>query len=1373
MGSSVSVGSLSAERLALFSEEKKMPSFITEVIREKSISGSVALSLSQFDVKRMTKSETEAGLLWQRVAEIHRKARAQAFDPVNSVVEYQHTSNFKKERQKLGDEPPSPDAFHLPYYLWNNEFFVGRDDRLRQIQQSMFSRKDRLNMFAVTGFGGIGKSSLVGTYAEEAYFSYRKYDYVLFMNADTQESLRDSYINMALQQMKIVSARDEKDLIQIVKYVRKWFMQEKKWLLVIDNLDSDACFQILVNCMIGTEMEGSGKPFLPPEQSSGHVLFTSRRSHHSFFEQEKFVGNIILENLPIGASCKLLLMRSSDEENRITSLNVDDALVDVEESSPKEYGAMYSICSEDGLNGLPLALEQAAVYIRNKKVKFSAYLAEFKKYFSKCMAESDADEGQQTIQTTYDMNLQRLSPNELEVLLLMSLLRPERITEQLLASLAPSIIDTEDREEKGKRTLRPWDKLKEKEREKYNLLISGLTRYSLIAVGTELTLQGTIASMHRILQLVLLEKYSEYNSQMTVVVIERLSRLFGFKEIQLQRLQSSAITQTTTCLPHIKCAIEHAETSTEQPLSVETLTRIARLLDKSGCILNATQADYKNALVLHYRSLTIKCEKIFRNVLPLARPKPRGDSHEDAYKKQVKNAKSSIDTRIALVQYSNKLESDAKNKFLQKMKAYESQLKMCPNHVDVAITLSCIGDAILNQGDCSNALLFYWDALQMQLFEQNSKAKCDVTEVARAHTNVGSALIAAGFASSAINFFQETLELYKKEFGAEFIHEDIASVLSNKAAAHGTLGGAGNKMEAIECLTKSLAIQYKLNDKGRQSVHPTLAKTLHNLGIAHLENREWTHARHYLHKSLAMKHTIYGKKSSHPSISITMTELGSLYGHLYDWKMAKSYTLNALMMNLNIHGDQHKSMQQVYLYEALGDCGFKLHEYEQAASNYLAAVNVERNLTNAAYNSHIAYVSRKLADYGYINCNEPYKAIDLAREVLDWEVHACSDKDVVRVINYPCTIEVLDCLKMLVRAFNKASNFNASTEYINHALRIERKLFPKLSDKDTYHECQIDTMEVLGDVVVGNGDLKKGTTLYSHALQEKIKNISKIPGGEDDGPQLPYCRNYQWIRSSYVDKVGGITDERCRQILGKLGWIAETMQDYKKCIEFYEHSLKMAITLKTHDVVERLLSKLLAVTTQIEDHSASVYYSKITLKFYLLMQGKGGGKFESLLSQEGDDFFPSNRTSTDFDNPKIADMLMLVGECLMKVNEREEAYEYFCKATSMDKRLHRDGKQEKSEMVKKLDRVSQFYETVGDADSAIDTAWEAQVLDTASKSRIEYMPKGVLTRKDVAKLLLQYGDREAQYRCQLTMGLTTTASKHHKVKGKRKNVTFH
>ena len=94
-------------------------------------------------------------------------------------------------------------------------------------------------------------------------------------------------------------------------------------------------------------------------------------------------------------------------------------------------------------------------------------------------------------------------------------------------------------------------------------------------------------------------------------------------------------------------------------------------------------------------------------------------------------------------------------------------------------------------------------------------------------------------------------------------------------------------------------------------------------------------------------------------------------------------------------------------------------------------------------------------------------------------------------------------------------------------------------------------------------------------------------------------------------------------------------------------------------------------------------------------------------------------------------------------------------------------------MVKKLDRVSQFYETVGDADSAIDTAWEAQVLDTASKSRIEYMPKGVLTRKDVAKLLLQYGDREAQYRCQLTMGLTTTASKHHKVKGKRKNVTFH
>ena len=219
-----------------------------------------------------------------------------------------------------------PAIWNVPYH--RNPAFTGRETHLREVRQSLHANQKTSIVQSITGLGGIGKTHLA---LEYTFRHCSDYDVVWWLRSERPDVLLSDFIQFA--SAAHLPEADGADLTAMARGVSRWFNQNDNWLLVFDNVEKPNDIVDYV-----------------PTTLRGHVLVTSR-----FTDWSRFGTTITVERFTCKEAIDYIVMSGATQDrNKAGNL-------------------------AEHLGYLPLALEQAAAFIRSSKLDVSEYLDLFER----------------------------------------------------------------------------------------------------------------------------------------------------------------------------------------------------------------------------------------------------------------------------------------------------------------------------------------------------------------------------------------------------------------------------------------------------------------------------------------------------------------------------------------------------------------------------------------------------------------------------------------------------------------------------------------------------------------------------------------------------------------------------------------------------------------------------------------------------------------------------------------------------------------------------------------------------------------------------------------------------------------------------------
>jgi len=362
------------------------------------------------------------------------------------------------------------DKFIVPYQ--RNPHFKGRSHLLTKLHDKLCETiPDQYNhRVALYGLGGVGKTQL----ALEYVYTHREngtYDRVYWVSAVSEATLFAGLREIGLRTNCILTTDTGLKPSEIASTVLRWLNKQEKWLLIIDNLDDMSV------------VDG----YLPETAPDRHTIITTRSQHCDDIPAEGLEVGV----LDITGATQLLLAR---------------AKVGTVADTPEGKKAAAEIVEELGF--LPLAIDQAAAYIREASHDIFDFLLSYRK--DRKFYHARAPKGNRTypnsLAKTWHLSFEKVrqnSPRAAEFLKLLAFLNPDGVLIEFL--------------ERGKEGLTAELKSLVADRKRLYDALAELTRFSLIGRQEEGLPRITI---HRLVQSIIRDDMSptEYSAMMTTVI---------------------------------------------------------------------------------------------------------------------------------------------------------------------------------------------------------------------------------------------------------------------------------------------------------------------------------------------------------------------------------------------------------------------------------------------------------------------------------------------------------------------------------------------------------------------------------------------------------------------------------------------------------------------------------------------------------------------------------------------------------------------------------------------------------------------------------------------------------------------------------------
>ncbi|MCB9420355.1 MAG: tetratricopeptide repeat protein [Ardenticatenaceae bacterium] len=741
-----------------------------------------------------------------------------------------------------------PPQFPLDNLPPANPNFTGRAALLDAIQATFDNRQSSIAITqAIAGLGGVGKTQLALAYAHARRSDY---DLIWQVRADEPAALDGDLRQLGMVLRLPVQNADAPTARQMV--LSRLNGADWRWLLLYDNADQINAHDL--------------RPYLPGGR--GHVLITSRRRDWS-------------------GTAPVLVVNVFTPQEAVDFLLTRARSARFSAPEPAEAGttneAVKLLVAELGY--LPLALEQAAAYMKKRQKSAAEYLALYRERRQELwQRQPPPDDYEKTVTTTWEMAFDhaRQTPGAADLLNLCCFLAPDDIPLALITANADAL------PEELAALLGDEMALDD--------ALDALQAYSLV------TQAGELLAVHRLVQTVARDRMGEERAKIwTEAAVELLNSAFPYSRNKLESWGESA-----QLITHALTSLEYA---TRRNLR---LTNMAHLYNHVGQYLD-DNGEYPIALTCYQNALKIREEILghdhldtavsLNNLgylhsamgdLAAARPyyeralaiteKALGPGHPDTAR--------SLNNLGGLLRAMGDLAA-ARPYYERALAIREKALG--PDHPDTAQSLNNLGFLLQAMGDLTAARPYYERALAIR----EKALGPDHPDTAGSLNNLGALLRAMGDLATARPYYERALAIREKALGPD--HPDTALSLNNLGALLRAMGDlTGAKLHHERALT--------IREKTLGPDHPDTATTINDIGVLLHAMGNLEESKYYRERALKIYKERLGPE--HPWTATALSNLGYLHKAMGELNEAKVYFEQALAIYEKRLGPQHPDTQR-------------------------------------------------------------------------------------------------------------------------------------------------------------------------------------------------------------------------------------------------------------------------------------------------------------------------------------------------------------------------------------------------------------------------------------------------------------------------------